>query len=414
MQPFSDIARIGRHFDEPGFDAEAIRAAYRTHDFAQLWNQLQRFRRENRPEIVRCLADDIYAMASGDGEVFYRNRALNEIEVRERRTELESRPRVMAVSLTTRCNMRCAFCYQGPGKTVADLPAAACRDIADYFPYLQSLIWQGGEVCLHPGFREMIEESARFPQIEHTLLTNGMFLDEGWVALFARLPRLRIALPVESLEKKKYEMLRQGGSFERFQDNVRLLAGTGIKLTINLIVMRCNYAETESLARYAVDRGFSHIIITPLYEIPGGEDFFGREYVSPDDAGIRRELEPAFTRLIAYAAAAGVSVDDRFFGVGKKGSASGDEAAPAARPASAAAVNCRTPWQQLIIDHAGDVRPYCYCPANIGNLRQSRISDIWNGAPARALREKVLKGDLNGCHPLCAAGKIDPLNLMVE
>ncbi|WP_426574232.1 SPASM domain-containing protein [Aquihabitans sp. McL0605] len=70
-------------------------------------------------------------------------------------------------------------------------------------------------------------------------------------------------------------------------------------------------------------------------------------------------------------------------------------------PASGApGLLCRLPFTEISIDEAGDVYPNC-CPDWVqfpmGNLHRQSFDEVWNGAPARALRQSMLDGDPRFC-----------------
>lgn len=73
-------------------------------------------------------------------------------------------------------------------------------------------------------------------------------------------------------------------------------------------------------------------------------------------------------------------------------------------PGSGAVPACFAPFASLYLDPAGRVTACC---ANtwhpLGDLRHEGLLDVWRGAPARRLRERLAAGDLGlGCE-LCAA-----------
>lgn len=75
---------------------------------------------------------------------FLYNRVLNELEISKGRSILESKPRGLGIALTNRCNIRCIMC--SVWKNPWDIPEKTVKEIAAFFPYLQRIFWQGGEV----------------------------------------------------------------------------------------------------------------------------------------------------------------------------------------------------------------------------------------------------------------------------
>lgn len=67
---------------------------------------------------------------------------------------------------------------------------------------------------------------------------------------------------------------------------------------------------------------------------------------------------------------------------------------------------CLRPWTGFDLDdvpeHWGHVRPCCWSQQYFGDATKSDWSDIWNSNEARAFRQRMLAGDLQGlCPPHC-------------
>lgn len=70
---------------------------------------------------------------------------------------------------------------------------------------------------------------------------------------------------------------------------------------------------------------------------------------------------------------------------------------PRQRPPSTGPVVCTWPWRSMTIAWDGDVVPCCYDYNKryvLGNIHESNLTEIWNGAPMRALRAEFLSGDV--------------------
>lgn len=361
------------------------------------------------------LLEESMRLAEMSNDTFFVNKALNEIEIKQKKINLGSMPRVIHVTLTSRCNMRCPFCYLDRYASIWDLPARVCEEIIDLFPYLQHLTWQGGEAFLHSSFRKMILKSIDFPNIRQTLLTNGSFLDEGWLDLFLKIPKFTIVISLESVKKETYEDLRKGGNFDRLKKNLRLINfrsqnnGNKFNLLINIIVMKRNYLEIEEMINFAIENKFNHIILTPLYA--NGSEFYDKEYLLPDGEEVREYFSCLMPRMAEKASRNNVYLDDRFTGIGKDRVASGTHVNYTATLDEAI---CLSPWQQLFIESTGEVKSYCSCVHNLGNLKDNSIKEIWNGLLLGQLRQNILNYDYRSCNPICVAGLLDKSNLRME
>ena len=78
--------------------------------------------------------------------LFLHNKQLNEKELLERKTVLQSKPVRLGVVLTTKCNIDCIMC---PDKGIKwELPDSLHDQITGMYPYLEEIYWRGGEVFL--------------------------------------------------------------------------------------------------------------------------------------------------------------------------------------------------------------------------------------------------------------------------
>ena len=103
------------------------------------------------------------------------NIILNELELAEGRINLHSKPRYLQVVLTTMCNLDCIMC--GLPQTHYVMPDSIKESIIEYMPYLESVIWQGGEPLLYKGFKDLFK-AAGLHGVEQTVTTNGLLVDE--------------------------------------------------------------------------------------------------------------------------------------------------------------------------------------------------------------------------------------------
>lgn len=358
------------------------------------------------------LFEEAKRLSEKDNDIFSANKALNEIEIRQKKVSLTSRPRVIHVTLTDRCNLRCPFCYLDRYATRWDMPAQGCEEIIKFFPYLQRLTWQGGEAFMHPYFKKMLLEAIEFPNIQHTILTNGSFLNDEWLDLFLKIKKFTIVISLESVRWEVYEDLRRGASLERLKRNLSLVNSLSeennhrLDLVMNIIVMKRNYLETEEMIDFAIENKFGHVILTSLY--PNNSEFFDREYASMEDEQIRRYFSAILPSIFEKTSRRNIFLDDRFTGIAKEDAAVRQQINYTEFCDRAI---CLSPWQQLFIESTGEVKSYCSCVHALGNLKDSSIEEIWNNETVKRLRQDILNYDYNKCNRACVSGALDKSNL---
>ena len=353
--------------------------------------------------------------ARRDKDRHYENVFLNELEIRGRAIELRSKPRALHVMLTSRCNLRCPFCYVD--HKAADLPDCVCRDIVSLYPYLQQITWQGGESFLHPAFYDLMRLSAQYPYLKHTILTNGTLIDGRWMTVLNVLNRVKLVISLESADPAQYSYFRRGAKLSQLTallDRVLNEKKNGkgdIELSLNIIVVKSNMAHMDAIGDFVVRYGFNDVIFTQLYGCD--EKFYREEYIDPRSltGGSANPLmsikEKLANNKVRYedrftVAAAGVPIENRN-NAGKP------------RAATPVEMLCRAPWQQLYIHGNGLVKNYCHCLDDnaAGNALYDSLEELWNNGSMRALRSGLLAGDLKQCNKLCVTGVIDRSNFRI-
>lgn len=335
-------------------------------------------------------------------EEYYKNRDVNDAELRDGKTVLSSKPRSLIVTLTSDCNLRCTMC--DVWKKSWHLPERAAREVRDLIPYLLKVTWQGGEVFLSPYFRELFTAAAETEGVEQAVVTNGLLIDENWARTLAR-KNVTLIVSIDGVRKETYEGIRQGADFGLLCRNLERLAAIKppeFRLVMQMVIGKDSWRDLDLvhdfISRYKIDR-------LQLLPLRPGET--GREAL---DVNGPETVEAA--RRIAALEEQGKAEGFEVLSVLPKPPASGRSAIERkdekhqALHAPAQPVKCRWPWQQMIIDRFGEVRIHCFCDAVIGDINTQRLEDIWNGGAMARARERMLAGDLSGCTPRCASGAI--------
>ena len=157
-------------------------------------------------------------------------------------------PPLMILSVTQRCNLRCAGCYSqglhreaGPEMDATRLESllAEASELG-----ISNVLLAGGEPLLKPG---LLDVTARFPDIIFPLLTNGYLLDDAAVA---RLKGQRHVIPMLSLEgfETETDLRRGAGTYAHVCEAMDRLQAAGIFFGTSITVTRLNYATVTGKA----------------------------------------------------------------------------------------------------------------------------------------------------------------------
>ncbi|UCH83467.1 MAG: GTP 3',8-cyclase MoaA [Candidatus Latescibacterota bacterium] len=155
------------------------------------------------------------------------------------------RLRYLRLSLTERCNLRCGYCY-GSVDTPCNEPAGLTN------PQIMRLVrafaglgfdkvrFTGGEVLLHGGIAELIEQTSATGGIAVVgITTNGLLLDKQLPRLIgAGLNRLNVSL--DTLDSKRFQHITGVNGFERVFDAIQNAVKSRAfpRVKINTVIMR--------------------------------------------------------------------------------------------------------------------------------------------------------------------------------
>lgn len=206
---------------------------------------------------------------------------LNEIEILQRKTILKSKMKRLWVTVTSRCNIRCKTCGLWHNKW--DLPYKTAKEVMDNYPYMERLVWLGGEVFLYKHFEEMFDEAGKWDNLKQQVITNGVALNKKWIEKIINTNNSELTFSIDGTTKEVYEEIRQGSNFEKLLENVRYTMETKKKLGVkkdirmNAVIMKTNYMQIYDLLEFAKKEGFNQLSLMALHfdTAPNENIFYG-------------------------------------------------------------------------------------------------------------------------------------------
>jgi GTP 3',8-cyclase len=171
----------------------------------------------------------------------------------------------LRVSLTDRCNLRCAYCMPPEGLDWLPGPEVLTGDevvrlvrIGVESLGIREVRFTGGEPLLRRDLAAIIAATAALaPRPEISLTTNGIGLDRRAAALRdAGLDRINVSL--DTLRPEVFRKLTHRDRLEDVLAGLAAAAAAGLTpVKVNAVLMRdLNEDEAPELLRYCVDRGY--------------------------------------------------------------------------------------------------------------------------------------------------------------
>jgi radical SAM protein with 4Fe4S-binding SPASM domain len=282
------------------------------------------------------------------------------------------------LTLTYRCQHRCAHCYQTPhgGEELSTAEVVSLLDDLAALGVLE-LTFTGGEFLLRDDAFELLAE-ARRRAFSATLFTNGWLVDGAAARRLGELRLRGVELSIHGVRAEVHDGIAdRPGSFDRVLRATDLLLAQGLPVIIKGNLLSVNADGLLDLRRLFPDHPRLSFLNDPL--------LFPR---ADGDPLVTLRSRPEQLRPY-YAEDAARLSDEELAGL----------LARIGRPADRSAPVCGLGSTGLTVLPNGDVVACEHLPSHrLGNLRQHALASIWREAPALlAVRAHAL-----GAHGACA------------
>lgn len=310
---------------------------------------------------------------------YLENKKFNEAEFEEKKLILQSKPLTLRLILTSQCNINCIMCDLTSQKSRFTIPYEVIKQIVDFFPYLERLDWQGGEVFLVEYFEELFQKASLYPNICQTLQTNGLLLDKKWAELLAKY-NIAVLFSIDGTTKKTYESIRRGAKFEDLLENIYVFNEYREKYNSNatkilcVCIMRSNYMELGEFVDLAIKYDFNQISFGSIH----GTNAFNENIFNPVDSQAMEYLKEKMPIIEKICEEKGIILEcsfkacliDKTDNLVKNYSIENNDGE----------IKCKLPWTNLCIDaiRGGEVYPECLCSRGVGNIMRDSLFNIWN------------------------------------
>ncbi len=207
----------------------------------------------------------------------------------------------LRLSVTDRCNMRCAYCMPAEGiqllrhddiLSYEELVRIARAAVASG---IEKIRVTGGEPLVRKGIVPFLAQLAALPGLRQLVLTtNGLHLEGMAEELYAAgVQRLNVSL--DSLQPETFATITRGASLRRVLAGIEAAERAGFPLKINMVVMRgVNDAEILDFAAMTIDRPLTvrFIEYMPAIRAENWESLIVPGNTILEDIGHRYSLEP--------------------------------------------------------------------------------------------------------------------------
>lgn len=382
---------------------------------------------EGNYEAAKKIIDNVKGISAPSGiQKRFDNILLNELEIAEKKTILKSKVRRLYCAVTSNCNIKCIMCDIAKHKW--ELPEHVIDEIISIMPYLENVMWQGGEVFLYKHFEKLMD-SAALNKVNQEIVTSGLLLDENIMNKLVDY-NVDLGISIDGLTKEVYEYIRRGANFEKLIKNINRFKeikehkiSKKSHLRLNVLVMKKNIDQIEYFPEFAFKYGFTRLCVNPF-----GPDFISEENIfhynknfdfESKIKNIKYKLSEKCERfnvelvdsLPDYYMKENKNIEKKENCISEFNNTNDCVKKTTDNP-YIKAINtllCHAPWRKLFIDSDGTVIPECLCnrgrPA--GNILTEQINEIWNNEKMQEYRQKIINNEQDViCKKECINGTI--------
>jgi radical SAM protein with 4Fe4S-binding SPASM domain len=288
--------------------------------------------------------------------------------------------RAIQIETSSICNFRCASCalsladYDRPEKHMA--PEQFARVLAA-FPDVEKIELQGlGEVFLNPQAVDLIRHAAARGVQVHTF-SNASVITRELATRIVAAGLHTVNFSMDGADEPTFKRLRKGGTLARYKrcftylHEARAAAGAALPhIGVMSVLSKENYRQVPRLIAIAEELGAETIVLTKLNGAHKPDQI--PLQLGPEERAWLDALPEYAGRVHVVRAWTPWTYEER--------------------------VSCYWPRHMAYVTVEGDVTACCnYFDSRelkFGNVLEKSGPEIWNDAPYRAFRKRLMNGDL--------------------
>jgi len=171
--------------------------------------------------------------------------------------EVMKTPRNIDVEITTRCNLRCAYCshFSGPGDVNADLPREEWLQFFNESGRLNvmNITLSGGEPFLRPDLQDIIMAIVA-NRMRFSILSNGTLIDDEMAAFLKATGRCdHVQVSIDGAIDSTHDACRGEGNFMKAIRGVKALQANHVPVAVRVTIHRKNIHELAAIAKFLLE-----------------------------------------------------------------------------------------------------------------------------------------------------------------
>lgn len=320
-------------------------------------------------------------------------KVINKMESGFKRTKLVTKPIMLTIEPTLKCNSNCIMCNRNFSRVETKaaegfLSWETFNKIKPFFKYADSVLFEGfGEPLLHPDYLIMLREIKKSVPFVY-FYSNGILITEKIGKELVDSGIDMISISIGGATRDTYKKIRGIDAFDTVVENLCMVNEYKIKmnrkkpiLSFNVVAMNSLLDELEALVHLADEIGVSSISM-PNLVVQGSEIAEESIWLNIDKA------KKSFHDASVLAKRLNIKFSPPRLDIYK-----GD---------------CKAFFRQMVINWDGTVMT---CPMEryiIGDLKRDKMEDIWNSKGMIKLRKDYFEKGLEATCPKCICWDNNP------
>ncbi|MCL6450660.1 MAG: radical SAM protein [Acetobacteraceae bacterium] len=309
--------------------------------------------------------------------------------------------RNVTVSVTDRCNLRCAWCFKSSGGSPASAGLAEdeVRRVIDRIkPFAHTVTFTGGEPFVRRDIMSLLGYAASsLPRV--TVTTNGVMVQDHQIPLLAS---YRVVMSV-SLDggEEFHDRLRGEGTYQAALRVVEALVDAGVEVNLQTTISAANLGQVDYLLGLAQTLGVHGINFMRMRALGRGVKFRSLVMSSDQVEGLARRICQAQERSDGPR----VVLKDPLINTIRPKMVRMAEDQP-----HAISGGCRAGISYVYVDTDGGVQPCPYLKLQVGHVLDDDLEALWLNSPVLLnlrRRSQYQKCEPCGFWPICRGCRAD-------
>jgi len=166
-------------------------------------------------------------------------------------------PRSVDLEITSRCNLRCRYCYffDNPEVTYQELPKEEWLKFIDELGYcsVMDVCLAGGEPFIHEDLHELITAIVK-NRMRFSILSNGTLITDDIAEFISKTERCdSVQVSIDGSCAEIHETGRGKGSFEKAVQGIKILQRHHVPVTVRVTIHRHNVNDLENTASFLLE-----------------------------------------------------------------------------------------------------------------------------------------------------------------